>query len=328
MTKKPLSRLGFGLSSLAGSGNFAHQQNLINTAIDCGVTHFDSAPYYGSGDAEKILGRVLRKCRCEVTITTKFGLVPFAGGNAGSLVRATLRPVLRRIRPLKLLAARLIHGLREPEQLQNNIRKSAILESLDASIRDLGRPVDALLLHDASAATASHPVVHEALAEVRASGKCRFAGISGAAAIITAAARKYPRIYEVAQLENSLICPAPIAELSELGTRVITFRAIQNGLREIISLVERSPGFKKTWLHEFGVDPSSPDLLAQALVEVALAENPNGTVLFSTTNPKRIRVIARALSSPVLAPQASGRVRAFFEAAQELKGREPKASLK
>ena len=32
--KPNLSRLGFGLSSIAGSGNYAHQERLINTAIE------------------------------------------------------------------------------------------------------------------------------------------------------------------------------------------------------------------------------------------------------------------------------------------------------
>lgn len=49
---------------------------LIEEARDLGITHFDTAPLYGDGLAESALGSSLRPFRSEVTIATKFGLLP------------------------------------------------------------------------------------------------------------------------------------------------------------------------------------------------------------------------------------------------------------
>jgi aryl-alcohol dehydrogenase-like predicted oxidoreductase len=55
---------------------------VIHSALDHGVTFFDTADVYGYGHNEELVGRALRKYRHEVTLATKVGLV--AGGNDGS----------------------------------------------------------------------------------------------------------------------------------------------------------------------------------------------------------------------------------------------------
>jgi len=308
-----LSRLGFGLSGIAGSGNSAHQQTLIRTALDSGVTHFDTAPYYGAGDAEKILGDILAKYSDKVTVTTKFGLVPFGGGRLGGLTRAALRPLFKKMKSLKRLASGFVSRVHQPAQVQVQIQKSALVASLDASLRKLHRPVDIFLLHDAALEITRHPAVLEGLAEFCQTGKISLAGISGSAKTVEAAVKENPEIYRVAQLENSLTCPAPFSALSTSGVKIINYRAIQCGLPKLISLLEQRPAFKKFWLHDLGIDPSSSDILVQVLMELALSENPEGTVLFSTTRPERIRSICRALQTPVLGPDGACRVRQLFE---------------
>jgi aryl-alcohol dehydrogenase-like predicted oxidoreductase len=49
---------------------------LLECAYDAGIRHFDTAPYYGYGEAERVLGEFLRGKRDQVTITTKFGIQP------------------------------------------------------------------------------------------------------------------------------------------------------------------------------------------------------------------------------------------------------------
>jgi D-threo-aldose 1-dehydrogenase len=46
--------LGFGCAALMGRGE-RHAQRLLETAFDAGIRHFDLAPLYGQGDAEKAL---------------------------------------------------------------------------------------------------------------------------------------------------------------------------------------------------------------------------------------------------------------------------------
>lgn len=48
----------------------------IHAALDLGVTSFDTAPGYGAGEAERLLGKALAGRRHRAIITTKFGVVP------------------------------------------------------------------------------------------------------------------------------------------------------------------------------------------------------------------------------------------------------------
>lgn len=47
---------------------------VLRTALDCGVTLFDSAALYGFGANEELVGRVLKPHRAEVVLTTKCGI--------------------------------------------------------------------------------------------------------------------------------------------------------------------------------------------------------------------------------------------------------------
>ena len=46
----------------------------VNRAIDAGINCFDTAPHYGLGDSEKMLGRALGARRKDVVLVTKCGL--------------------------------------------------------------------------------------------------------------------------------------------------------------------------------------------------------------------------------------------------------------
>ena len=61
----------------AGWGQVDDDESIraIQSAVDAGITFFDTADNYGCGHSEKILGRALAGRRGEVTIATKFGYV-------------------------------------------------------------------------------------------------------------------------------------------------------------------------------------------------------------------------------------------------------------
>lgn len=46
----------------------------IHAAIDCGITCIDTAPAYGMGHSEKVVGEAIRGCRDKVAVATKCGL--------------------------------------------------------------------------------------------------------------------------------------------------------------------------------------------------------------------------------------------------------------
>ncbi len=82
-----VSELGIGTWGMGGQhyGSVNRQEAIkaIKKMLEKGVNLIDTAPCYGNGAAEKIVGEALRDIpRDKVLISTKFGLVPnyFAGG--------------------------------------------------------------------------------------------------------------------------------------------------------------------------------------------------------------------------------------------------------
>ena len=70
-------RLGLGCVDLGGGAGrgVTDDVRLVQSAIDLGVTVFDTADAYGSGASEQLLGRALKGRRDEVVIATKGGFV-------------------------------------------------------------------------------------------------------------------------------------------------------------------------------------------------------------------------------------------------------------
>lgn len=73
-----IRRIGFGCVALSAQPREARALSCLKSAWDCGIRHFDTAPLYGQGYSEAILGRFLRSLssseRLEARITSKFGL--------------------------------------------------------------------------------------------------------------------------------------------------------------------------------------------------------------------------------------------------------------
>src|SRR5947199_6630093 len=72
------TRLGFGAWAVGGTGWGAAGEEgeraaAIRHAVERGVSFFDTAPTYGGGESERLLGRVLKPDREHVAIATKVG---------------------------------------------------------------------------------------------------------------------------------------------------------------------------------------------------------------------------------------------------------------
>src|SRR2546428_9144913 len=72
------TRLGFGAWAVEGAGSWAagderERAAAIRHAVERGVTFFDTAPSYGAGESERLLGQALKADRGRVAIATKVG---------------------------------------------------------------------------------------------------------------------------------------------------------------------------------------------------------------------------------------------------------------
>jgi len=108
--------------------------NLLAAAVDHGFTHFDTAPLYGFGIAERDLALIL-KAHPHLTVTTKVGLYP-----PGGVSQSPWSVVARKA------AGKLINQLSRPKRCFD-VRLAQT--SLEGSLRRLGRDyIDLYLLHE------------------------------------------------------------------------------------------------------------------------------------------------------------------------------------
>lgn len=120
----------------------------IQSAIKSGINYIDTAPYYGQGRSEKILGKALKGVPRETYyIATK--------------------------------VAR--YGLNIEDQFDFSAKRT--MESIDTSLNYLGLDfIDIIQIHDVEFAENLDIVINEtlpALEEARKEGKTRFIGITG-----------------------------------------------------------------------------------------------------------------------------------------------------
>lgn len=132
-----LSRIGFGtgrLFSLRSIGATSERRRLLAAAYDSGITHFDTAPSYGSGIAESDL-RALLASHPDATVATKVGIYT-AGGEDQTPISVALRKGVGKIIPSLCK--------KTADWSLDRARRS-----LEGSLRRLGRErIDLYLLHE------------------------------------------------------------------------------------------------------------------------------------------------------------------------------------
>lgn len=184
-------RIGLGCMALTGTYGALGRQQAVATlaaALNNGVTLFDTAPLYGNGANETLLGDVLGG-RPETTIVTKFGLYADAGGS-----------------------------------LYRDSRPETIRQSVEASLRRLKRDrIDLLLQHRTDPETPDDEV-QTCIQDLIANGKVGEFGISSVSADEIAGRPIAPTLGAV-QNELSMVTGEKIAEVAATMARGACFMA-------------------------------------------------------------------------------------------------------
>ena len=102
-TGKSVSEIGFGAWQLGNGLDWDEMDDgtaiaLVHEALDRGVNFFDTAPGYGRGRSEELLGRALAGRRTEAVVNTKFG--HWADGTmdySASRIRESVEASLKRL---------------------------------------------------------------------------------------------------------------------------------------------------------------------------------------------------------------------------------------
>jgi aryl-alcohol dehydrogenase-like predicted oxidoreductase len=75
-TNVEVSEIGFGAWAVGGSWGVtddAESLKAMHTAVDAGVTFFDTADVYGDGRSERLIGQLVRERAEQLVVATKFG---------------------------------------------------------------------------------------------------------------------------------------------------------------------------------------------------------------------------------------------------------------
>jgi D-threo-aldose 1-dehydrogenase len=286
--------LGFGCASLFRISSPAQRSALLRTAYDSGLRHFDVAPMYGLGRAERELGAFARMRRAELTIATKFGIKPRLVARGLSYAQGPVR---------SLFAAR--PGLRDQARAHAAVPSRRLFEhggfnaagarrSLERSLRALRTDyIDLFLLHDPLPGSVRSDEVSACLEEARAAGLIRSWGIAGDLGPTDEVARSFRGNLPVRQLRDDIFLRS--LEGRPTGPAIVTFGIMVQALTCVVRHVSEDESRRLRWKKAVDADCGDSDVAASFLVRAALRNNSNGVVLFSSNHASRIRSAAATL---------------------------------
>lgn len=269
---KDLSTIGFGCVALSSLPTAGAAQRVLELVYDLGVTHFDTAPIYGQGLSEVLLGRFLRGRRDRVTVATKFGL-----GSA----RARLPPPWLAL-PMNYCHKRLTARRRleprthddvagRPPLVQRRITRAQVQASFDQSRRALHTDYfDVYLLHEGLPSFLDVDAL-DYLLELKRSGLVRRIGLAAGGWNYAGLTADTLAAWDVLQYEFGPAWPETRALPTLYPEHIHIFHSCLRGV------AERSAA-------RLG-DPDSP---GRVLAECAAAAG-GGHVLFSSTRAEHIR---------------------------------------
>lgn len=286
--------LGFGCGGLFRIPNAAQRSQLLHTAFEAGIRHFDVAPMYGLGRVEPELGTFARARRAQITIATKFGIKPTLVARGLAYAQGPVRRAFQ-ARPAIRDQAR-VHAAGQSRLLyeQGGYHAAGARRSLEHSLRALHTDyVDLLLLHDPLPGSVRSDEVSSCLEDACAAGLIRSWGIAGEPESTGEVARSFHGDVPIRQLRDDIFLRS--LHCAPTGTAFITYGVIGGALTRLMRHLRADDSRRLRWKSEIGADCGDPDIVASFLLRAAFRDNSSGVVLFSTTHPSRIRSAAAAL---------------------------------
>jgi len=275
--------LGFGCSALASAGKKKALQ-LLGTAFDAGVRHFDVARYYGYGEAEGLLGTFVKSRRAEVTITTKFGIEPPRRTNAVRFAMQAGRRLVRLVPAARSVLQRRSEGLVKRGAFSVKDARA----SLETSLRALGTDyIDFFLLHDYSVSGDSPHELVAFLSDAAKAGKIRDFGLGTGIEDVLRALECQRELCGVVQFENSVLKR--------------NVERLPRGAPHGLAITHGSLG-AKTWSAQLALDCSREETISALMLNYAVQANRDGLVLFSSRSAPRVNTNVRAVLEPDISP--------------------------
>ncbi len=293
---KEIGKIGFGTPALLSLDSERERQALLGAAFDAGITHFDTAPYYGYGEAERILGRFAVDRRDQITITTKFGIAPPSLPGGVSLV-GTVKRLVKRFGPVRNILAK---------QAGKLVRRGAYgvedaRRSLEESLRSLRTEyIDVFLLHEGGAEDCT-PELLAFLKDRKSAGVIVHFGVGSKFSKVNEVATRQRPFAGVLQFENSITRGNLQRLQCGSGGSFITHGALGQSFREVEQAVATDTSFRDLCSAALGANVMQQGILAAAMLHWARKDNPEGPVLFSSRSKQRVAAAVATLNDSAFA---------------------------
>ena len=282
------TRLGFGGSGLMGGISERESLKLLETAFDAGIRHFDIAPAYGHGQAERCLGKFLQGKRDQVTVATKYGILPPAQAGLMKMARSVVRPAVAKLPAVRQRVAQAAAGMRSKAKFS----AEEAGKSLEQSLQQLGvERIDLWLLHEAIAEDLDDSDLLPFLRHAQQRGLIGAYGVGAERERAHDVWERHRDYCKVLQFEWSVL---EGKEASFPGAFVIHYRAISGAFDTLRRFLQPESDRCREWSNVVDLDLSDEKLLAGVLLQAALAANPHGMVLFSSRVLEHIRANVQA----------------------------------
>lgn len=307
-----LGKLGFGTSGLMGSAlTDRGRVEILNLAFENGVRHFDTAPLYGQGEAERVVGLFLKNKRSEVTITSKFGLLP----QRIPAVLRPLRPLARylnsHLKPIRPYVGSALQRIRRTTEVnteevedvravsssvlpQESSFKLEELESeLNSSMAQLGVDhIDYYLFHECFDFDVSEALLASLNKLVR-SGKIGSYGIATSLNETSKILNAHPEFDGVVQAGFS-------TNLIENAGKSIASLFVHSAFRnemflQLCQLSDAQPNIIESMLQTLNLHNGLDNPPISICLNAALHDPAIGKLIFSSTKPEHIEQTVRAL---------------------------------
>lgn len=271
--------IGYGCVRLTSCKSLSEAQSLVKHVISAGIRYFDTAPSYGRGYSEKILGTCLQHSglrREDLIIATKLG--GFAQKNskipiALALAFKELQRRLRNTRPNKLLLDTSAQASAQSGPISSyEVNIDDVKASVHRSLKLLKTDyIDILLLHEALPSFLTNDAL-EYVKDLKKSGLAKQIGIAANGCNYESLCEEDIHEWDILQYEYGPAWPSHYSFRNKFPSK-------QHVLHSCVG-------------HRYNYDLNPIDCLKSVIKEF-----PEATVLFSSLNKQHISANAAIVKS-------------------------------